>query len=70
MIEEGSTYAPQRFKNLVKERYIISKHTNTSYNDIMTMTPTERTYVLEFITDELKKQNEAYEKARAKADNK
>lgn len=70
MSEEGSTYAPKRFKNLVKERYLISKHTNTSYKDTDTMTPVERQYILEFIEEELRKQNEIYEKAKAKMNNK
>lgn len=56
--------ASRIFKDLVKERYLISKHTHTSYNDTAHITPIEREYIFEFITDEFKKQKEAYEKLK------
>ena len=56
--------APELFKELVRERYLISKHTNTSYNDTAKITPIERQYIFEFITDELQKQKEAYDKLK------
>ena len=63
------TKEPQKaaslYKQLVRERYLISKHTNTSYNDTALITPLERTYIFEFITDELQKQKEAYDKLKA-----
>ena len=66
MTNEGEPYGPARYKEIVKERYLISKHTNTSYADTESITPTERNYLIEFITEELQKQQEAYEKAKAK----
>lgn len=54
--------APKRFKELTRERYLITKHTNTSYNDTAQITPIERQYIFEFIRDELQKQKEAYDK--------
>lgn len=56
------------YKELVRERYLVSKHTNTSYTDVANLTPLERRYILEFITDDVEKQNAAYEKAKAEAD--
>lgn len=66
MTNDGEPYGPARYKEIVKERYLISKHTNTSYADTESITPTERNYLIEFITEELQKQQEAYEKAKAK----
>ena len=59
--EKGS----QLYKELVRERYLITKHTNTSYNETANITPLERRYIFEFITDELQKQKEAYDKMKA-----
>ena len=56
--------AGKQFKDLVKERYLVSKHTHTSYLDTAHITPVERKYIFEFITDELQKQKEAYEKLK------
>ena len=58
----------QRYKDIVRERYIISKHTNTSYGDTLTMSPIEREYVLEFIMEELQTQKRIIDEAKAKAD--
>lgn len=37
---------------------MISKHTNTSYIDTLNITPVERTYLLQFIVEDLTKQKE------------
>ena len=68
MIDNGPE-ALNRFKTLTKERYLISKHTNTSYKDTAYITPIERQYIFEFIMDELQKQKEAYEKVRQETEN-
>lgn len=62
---QGNLYAPQRYKELVRERYLISKYTHTSYNDTAYITPLERKYIFDLISDELKRQQEAYEKAKS-----
>lgn len=64
MTSDGKPYGPQRFKDITKERYLISKYCNTSYKDLDNVTPTEREYLLEFIYDELQKEKEAYEQAK------
>jgi len=56
LTEDGQLYGPVRFKNIVKERYFISKKCNTSYIDVGYMTPLERKYVIEFILDEIEKE--------------
>lgn len=38
------------------ERFLISKHTNTSYGDTENISPIERAYLLEFIQDDLQNQ--------------
>ena len=69
MIDNG-VEASKRFKGLTRERYLISKHTNTSYKDTAYITPVERQYIFEFIMEELQKQKEAYEKYKQESENK
>lgn len=49
-------YGPERYKEICRERYLISKHSSTSYNDTKDITPTERKYLIEFILEDLKAQ--------------
>lgn len=65
---ENPSLASKTYKELVKERYLVTKHTNTSYNDTAHITPLERKYIFEFIADELQKQKEAYEKIKSDKD--
>lgn len=69
MTSDGKPYAPHRFKEIVKERYIISKRCNTSYTDLDKISPTERGYLLEFIYEELQKEQQAFEEAQRKKSN-
>jgi len=55
-----------RFNQIIKECYLISKNINTSYNDLMDITPKEKDMMLEFLNDEAKKQEEMFEKQQAK----
>ena len=64
---ENPRFGPTRYKDIVKERYIISKHTNTSYEGTQDITPVERGYLLEFIMDDLQRQKDMYDKAKAEA---
>lgn len=57
-----STNNSDEFKKIVKERYFISRSINTSYNDVGRITPTERKYILEFISDEVKKTQDLIDK--------
>ena len=49
---------------------MISKHTNTSYIDTLDITPAERTYLLQFIVDDLTKQKEILDAIRQQRNNK
>ena len=67
---DGKPYGPIKYKEIVKERWLIAKNSNIPYSDTETMTPTERYYILEFIAEEVKKTNEAIEKKKQEiADN-
>lgn len=59
---DGRPYAPERYQQIVEERYIISKHIHTSYHDVGDISPTERKYLLEFIRKDLERENEIREK--------
>lgn len=62
LTNEGDPYGPYRYKELVKECFMISKNCNTSYNDVLNLTPREKNYLLEFIIDEAKRTQEIVEK--------
>lgn len=68
LTDDGKPYGPTRYKEIAKERYLISKHTHTSYDDTLNITPTERNYLLEFIAEDLQKEKEMYDKAKADAE--
>lgn len=55
---DGLPYGPIKYKEIVRERYYITKHTHTSYADIGKMTPIERQYLIEFINEDIKKKND------------
>lgn len=69
MTKDGKPYGPFRYKEIVKERYIISKYCNTSYTDLANVTPTERNYLLEFATEECDKAKEIAEEMKNKKAN-
>ncbi len=49
------------YKRIVQECYAISHSINTSYTDLMNITPLERRYMLEFLNDEAIKRKEERE---------
>ena len=58
LTSDGQPYAPLRYQELVKQRYIISNRCNTSYIEVGEMTPTERNLILGYIQDEIRKENQ------------
>lgn len=58
MTSDGRPYAPYRYKEIVEERYQISKHIHTSYADLGEITPLERKYLLEFIKRDIERENQ------------
>lgn len=62
--EDGSPYAPIRYKELVRINYAISKNCNTSYLDVLKLSPRERDYLWEFIVEEAERTKEMIENTR------
>ena len=52
LTSDGQPYGPIRYKELVRECYLISKNLNTSYMDVLKLTPREKDYILEFIVQD------------------
>lgn len=66
LTNDGKPFGPYRYKQIVKESYLISKNTNTSYVDVMKITPQERNYILDFLSEEYKRTQELTEQAKIK----
>lgn len=64
LILPSDRYKAIILENLTKEKYIISKKLNTSYVELDEITPIERKMILKFITEDLKEQSDAMERAR------
>lgn len=67
LTSDGQPYGQVRYRDIVKERYLISKSTNTSYLDTGKITPLEKNYILSFIKEEIDKTKEATEKRKRKS---
>ena len=52
MTEDGQPYGPARYKRIVQECYLISKNMNTSYSDVLKLTPKEREYLIKFLLED------------------
>lgn len=70
MTSDGKPYGPHRYKEIVKERYTISKYCNTSYADLANVTPLERSYLLDFAREEYETNKRLSEEIKAKHANK
>lgn len=66
LTRDGKPYGPIRYKEIVKECYLIAKNANTSYTDLMNITPIEKSYLMEFIADEFEANKKATEEMKAK----
>ena len=64
-MNNGEPYGPIRYKEIVKERWFIAKQSHIGYSDTEQMTPIERQYILEFISEEYQKTKEAIEQRQA-----
>jgi hypothetical protein len=65
--EDGTPYAPKRFRELVRECWYISDNTHTSYVDVLDLSVAERNYLIKFIREKQEATREAIEAARAKS---
>lgn len=61
---DGKPYGPERYKQIVKECYLISKNCHTSYMDVLDMTPNERALLLQFMVQEFEKSEEQMNKVK------
>lgn len=60
--KDGTPYGPMRYKEIVKECYYISHNINTSYNEALKISPSERELLIKMIAEDIKKQKEQIEK--------
>ena len=65
LTNDGKPYGPIRYKAIVQECYIIAKNANTSYTDLMNITPIEKQYLLEFIMQEFEANKKAQDEFKA-----
>ena len=61
---DGKPFGPIKYKELVREAYILAKHCNISYSEVMNMTPTERQYMLEFLKEDMDREKESLNKIK------
>ena len=59
--------AGEIFENIIRQKYLISKHTNITYNDSSDMTPTERNLIFRFIKEDLEEKKKIQEQHQAAA---
>lgn len=50
-------YRPERYKQIVLECYYISRNINTSYNDILEISPRERELLRDYVREEQENTN-------------
>ena len=58
MTINGKPYAPERFQEIIEERYQISKRIHTSYNELGEVTPREREMLLKLIARDIVHDND------------
>ena len=66
----GQDYGPYRYKQIIKELYIIAKNLHTSYTDLLDITPTEKHELLNLIIDENERSKEQMDKIKKEAKSK
>lgn len=63
-MSNGNPYGPVRFRQIIKECYLIAKNCNTSYTDLLNITPMEKNELINLIIEENKKSEEAMQKIK------
>ena len=58
LTSDGKPFGPIRYKTLLREVYAIIKNVNVTYSEALNMTPTERSLLMSFISNDMKKLNE------------
>ena len=68
MTTDGKPFAPERYKQIVEERYQISKRIHTSYTELGSITPREREILLDLIREDIEHDNKIVQEAQQKRD--
>lgn len=63
-IFNSENYRHKKFKEIVREKYIISKAINTSYTDLGKITAIERKLLLQFIKEDADSLRKEYEQRK------
>lgn len=61
--DKGNPTGPKRFKEIIEECWFISKNINTSYTDILQISPIERKYLIDVIKESNRIEKEEWDKA-------
>ncbi len=61
--DKGNPIGPKRFKEIIEECWFISKNINTSYTDILQISPLERKYLIDVIKESNRIEKEEWDKA-------
>lgn len=70
MTKDGRPYGPERYKSLIRNLYIISKNTYTSYTDLRDkITPAEMNALLGLIKEEQESNQKYIEKLKEERKN-
>ena len=59
---EGNWIGPKRFKEIIEECWFISKNINTSYTDILQISPMERKYLIDTIKESNRLEKEEFDR--------
>lgn len=62
-------YSHTRLKELIKQSYLISKNCNTSYNEVLSITPLERDYLIGFIVEEAEDAKKMIQESKRRREN-
>ena len=66
LISFSAKYNQIIFEQLVKQRYLLTKFANTSYDEAGNIPPTERILLLKFIEEDLQNQQKMRDEMQAK----
>lgn len=60
--EKGKPIGQKRFKEIMEECWFISRSINTSYNDILQISPLERKYLVDIIKESNRLEKEEWDR--------
>ena len=61
--EHGKPTGPKRFKEIIEECWFITKNVNTSYNDVLQISPLERKYLIDVIRESQRIEKDEWDKS-------